>query len=167
MAQLVKCLLFKHQDLSSMPRTCIKKSGVVAYAWNAIRGRCIQAWFPGAEWSVNLASSRPSERFCLRKTRWMAPEYPHPGLSTYAHTKVKALHPLEAFFLCHHKIWGQEKANLLQCGFQIHYIISKASRCVFCLDLCDFPEIFLCWESAKLMVADVHSLVFICLFLFT
>ena len=67
-AQLAKCLLWKHEDLSSIPRTCVKASvGEHTCHLSARRGR---GEGPRRLLAINLVemvSSRISKSLCLKK----------------------------------------------------------------------------------------------------
>lgn len=54
MAQWVKCLLSKHEDLSSGPQCPGKKMGMVACVSNPRAGKEEGGRVPGAPWSASL-----------------------------------------------------------------------------------------------------------------
>lgn len=64
--QSVKCLLYKHEDLSSSPQNPQKKSGDVAFAFNS----SAKATEPSG--SLGFTSQPQLMRTCIKKPKWMA-----------------------------------------------------------------------------------------------
>lgn len=73
MAPLVKCLLWKGEDLSSIPRTHMKKAGHTVCTCNHRSSR-IDSWIPGAYYSASIAFSMSSRSVRNTVSRFLAPE---------------------------------------------------------------------------------------------
>lgn len=79
MAQLAKCLLYKHEVLSASPRTHAQKPGMV-HAHNPSTGKADRLIPQLTCWSLTL----------IQKTRWMSPEKWQQCYLSHAHTHTES-----------------------------------------------------------------------------
>lgn len=88
MAHLVKCLLWKGEELSSIPRTHMKKAGHTVCTCNHGSSRT-DNWIPGAYSSASTAFSLSSRSARNTVSRCLAPEeQPRLGLLSDLHTRT-------------------------------------------------------------------------------
>lgn len=70
MAQPVKCLLQKHEDMNPDPQHLCKKAGTVAHDCTPSTGKVLRGEFIELISFAKLVSSIFSDGFCLQKIMW-------------------------------------------------------------------------------------------------